>query len=201
MNTSLLFVATVLIWGTTWIAIALQIGAVPVMVSIFYRFALAGLVLLFWHDLFTTLDGNSLRGIAWAGFGTLMFSFGNMASRRNTALGTSPVTANAWGMGMGAAVLLTLILATGQPVVLPDGITYWAALAYLAVIGPVTGFTTYLLLVQKIGSARAGYAMAVFPMVALLISTLFEGYQWTWTAAAGPGCLSREPAGFPGSGR
>ena len=29
----------------------------------------SGLVLLFWHDLFTTLDGNSLRGIAWAGFG------------------------------------------------------------------------------------------------------------------------------------
>ncbi|AFK56544.1 hypothetical protein TMO_b0536 (plasmid) [Tistrella mobilis KA081020-065] len=86
---------------------------------------------------------------------------------------------------MGAVVLLILILATGQPVVLPEGMTSWAALIYLAVIGSVAGFTTYLLLVQKIGSARAGYATVVFPMVALLISTLFEGYQWTWTAAAG----------------
>ncbi|MBL3572075.1 EamA family transporter, partial [Rhodovulum visakhapatnamense] len=40
MTTPVLFVLTVLIWGTTWIAIAAQVGEVPVMVSIFYRFTL-----------------------------------------------------------------------------------------------------------------------------------------------------------------
>ena len=43
---ALLFVATVLIWGSTWIAIAMQVGPVPVLVSVFYRFAVAALVLL-----------------------------------------------------------------------------------------------------------------------------------------------------------
>ena len=43
---ALLFAATVLIWGTTWIAIAMQVGPVPVLVSVFCRFAVAALVLL-----------------------------------------------------------------------------------------------------------------------------------------------------------
>lgn len=275
MNNFILFAATVLIWGTTWIAIALQVGEVPVVVSIFYRFALAallmlaglavagrlrrparwrfvvlqafclfcfnfiglynaatlipsglvsvvfslasifnavnariffgdritlrvlaagtigvaGLVLLFWQDLFTTLDARSLRGIAWAGFGTLMFSFGNMASRRNSALGISPVTANAWGMGIGAIALLALIFLTGEPMVAPQGVSYWAALIYLALIGSVVGFTTYLMLVKRLGSAKAGYATVVFPVIALGISTFFEGFHWTPTAISGV-CLT-----------
>jgi drug/metabolite transporter (DMT)-like permease len=41
-----LYLCTVLIWGTTWIAIHFQIGATPVLLSIFYRFALAGILFL-----------------------------------------------------------------------------------------------------------------------------------------------------------
>ncbi|HSX89137.1 MAG TPA: EamA family transporter, partial [Pseudomonas sp.] len=40
MNLSL-YLLTVLIWGTTWIAIKLQLGEVAVAASIVYRFALA----------------------------------------------------------------------------------------------------------------------------------------------------------------
>ena len=46
MNNITLFTTTVLIWGTTWIAIAAQISEVPIIVSIFFRFALAGLIML-----------------------------------------------------------------------------------------------------------------------------------------------------------
>lgn len=271
MNTVFLFVSTVLIWGTTWIAIALQVGYAPVVVSIFYRFALAGIVmilglavmgrlkrpahwrfvivqalclfcfnfvglynatalipsglvsvvfslasifnavnariffgeriaprviaagmvgamglaLLFWNDLVVAFDANTLRGIVWAAFGTMLFSLGNMASRKNNMLGVSPVTANAWGMGIGAIALFALIVATRMPVVVPGGGVYWGAMIYLSVIGSVVGFTTYLLLVQKAGSARAGYATVVFPLVALLISTFVEGFEWTLSAGVG----------------
>src|SRR5690349_552966 len=41
----LLYVVTVLIWGTTWIAIKWQLGDVPPPVSIAYRFWLASAVL------------------------------------------------------------------------------------------------------------------------------------------------------------
>lgn len=271
MSTPVLFVATVLIWGTTWIAIAAQVGEVAVTVSIFYRFALAGavmltglvvlgrlhwparwrfvimqalclfclnfiglymatslipsglvsvifslasifnsvnarlffgdrisrrtvlagglgvggLVLLFWNDLAVTADLAALQGIGWALLGTMFFSLGNMASRRNSMLGITPVTANAWGMAIGAMCLLLIVTLTGQPLGLPDRGSYWIALAYLAVIGSVIGFTTYLMLVTRIGSAKAGYATVLFPIIALTASTMLEGYQWTALAVCG----------------
>ncbi len=40
-----LYLLTVLIWGTTWIALKLQLGVVAIPVSIVYRFALAAVVL------------------------------------------------------------------------------------------------------------------------------------------------------------
>lgn len=273
MHSALLFAVTVLIWGTTWIAIAAQVGEVPVMLSILLRFALAGalmllglaavgrlarpgvwryvvvqalclfclnfiglyeasglitsglvalvfslasifnainariffgdpvtartvlagatgaagLALIFWQDLVSGFDLNTAEGIAWAVFGTLMFSLGNMASRRNGELGITPVTANAWGMPIGALGLAVLLALSAQPVRLTGDPVYWAALAYLAVVGSVGGFTTYLLLVARIGSARAGYATVLFPVVALAISTAVEGYSWSPTALAGAG--------------
>ena len=46
--TSLLYALTVAIWGTTWIALKLQLGSVPIPWSIAYRFALAAVVLFAW---------------------------------------------------------------------------------------------------------------------------------------------------------
>ncbi|MEP1698816.1 MAG: DMT family transporter [Paracoccaceae bacterium] len=271
VNSAVLLVVTVLIWGTSWIALALQIGPVPVSVSVFYRIALAaillilalaatrrlvlpaqwrfvilqaiclfslnfvalynaaalipsgllsvvfslasifnalnarvffgdkitlrvvlagllgvsGLVLVFWDSLAVSFDPDTVRGVGWALLGAMIFSWGNMASRRNSATGTTPIIANAWGMSIGAGVLLVLALATRQPLVVPTDPTYLAALLYLAVFASVIGFTTYLMLVSQIGSAQAGYATVVFPVVALVISTFFEGYEWTASAVIG----------------
>lgn len=44
MNLSL-YIVTVLIWGTTWIAIKWQLGSVPPPVSIAWRFWLASTVM------------------------------------------------------------------------------------------------------------------------------------------------------------
>lgn len=48
MNNLTLYLAAVLIWGSTWLAITFQLGKVPPEVSVAYRFALAGLILLGW---------------------------------------------------------------------------------------------------------------------------------------------------------
>ena len=48
MNTAFLYVTTVLIWGSTWYAITLQLGVVDPVVSVAYRFALAAAVLMAW---------------------------------------------------------------------------------------------------------------------------------------------------------
>ena len=47
------------------------------------------------------------------------------------------------------------------------------------------GFTAYLMLVGRIGPERAAYCTVLFPIVALAVSTVFEGYQWTALAVVG----------------
>ena len=61
MNLSL-YLLTVLIWGTTWIALKLQLGEVAIPVSIFYRFALAALVLFAFLLLSRRLQPVNRRG-------------------------------------------------------------------------------------------------------------------------------------------
>lgn len=47
--TASLYTLVVLIWGTSWYALKLQLGPVPIVLSLVYRFALAGLLLLAWQ--------------------------------------------------------------------------------------------------------------------------------------------------------
>lgn len=61
MNLSL-YLATVLIWGTTWIAIKWQVGIVDLTVSIAYRFALAALVLFAFLLMRGSLQSMDRRG-------------------------------------------------------------------------------------------------------------------------------------------
>ncbi|MNL53260.1 putative DMT superfamily transporter inner membrane protein [compost metagenome] len=88
-------------------------------------------------------------------------------------------------MSYGAVVLLILVAVTGTPIVAPPDGTYLAALAYLSVIGSVVGFTTYLMLVSRIGSQKAAYATVLFPVVALTLSSLYEDYHFTSLALLG----------------
>ena len=48
MNNLFLYIITVLVWGSTWIAIEAQLGSVAPEVSVFYRFLLASSLLLSW---------------------------------------------------------------------------------------------------------------------------------------------------------
>ena len=85
------------------------------------------------------------------------------------------------------SLALALIALTGTPMVAPPDARYLWAMLYLAVVGSVIGFTTYLMLVARIGSARAAYATVLFPIVALALSTTYEGYAWHWQGVLGLG--------------
>jgi len=72
---------TVLIWGSTWIGIKMQLGLVEPVVSVTYRFALAALILLVWcrlRGLNMRYDLHQhgfmfLQGILLFGFNYLLF--------------------------------------------------------------------------------------------------------------------------------
>lgn len=46
MSIIFLYLLTIMIWGSTWFAITLQLGQVDPIVSVFYRFSLASIILL-----------------------------------------------------------------------------------------------------------------------------------------------------------
>lgn len=100
-------------------------------------------------------------------------------------MGLHPLTTNGWAMLIGASVLTLGSVAAGLPLMPGTTPRYLGALAYLAVPGSVIGFTSYLMLVGRIGPERAAYCTVLFPFVALTVSTLFEGYRWSPLAALG----------------
>ena len=56
---------------------------------------------------------------------------------------------------------------------------------YLTVFGSVIAFWAYLTLLGRIGAHRAGYTSVMFPVVALVLSMIFEGLVLDATFMAG----------------
>ena len=75
--------------------------------------------------------------------------------------------------------------AMSGPPVLPKDPLYWLGAGWLALAGSVVTFPLYFKLVREIGASRAAYNSVVVVVLAMLISTLLEGYRWTGLAVAG----------------
>ncbi len=74
MSNTMLYILTVLIWGTTWIAINYQLGDVHPEASIVYRFALASFTLFaFAWIKKLPLKFNKIQHIRFAAFGMALF--------------------------------------------------------------------------------------------------------------------------------
>ncbi|MCW8884071.1 MAG: DMT family transporter [Motiliproteus sp.] len=266
--TAALYLATLFIWGGSWLAIKFQAGPVPIPVAVFHRFLLAallmmllmvlfrrlqkasvsdhgffllqacclfsfnfmafyaathyiasglvavvmstatlfnamhgrifwgsattlgfrlgaplgilGLLLLFWTDLQSSQwSADALLGIGYALLGTWLFSLGNMVSVRHANRGIQPATSNAWGMIYGCVILLLIIILRAGPWVWDGSVHYLGGLAYLSILASVVGFSTYLMLVNRIGANNAAYVLVATPVIALTLSNLYEGYQWS----------------------
>lgn len=271
---ALLYILVVVIWGTTWIAIYMQQGVVSVPVSIFWRFAvaavvmlvtllalgrlkrialkdhlfcvlqgacvfgfnffcfyhaaayissglesvifsmavlfnafnnmlffrkkpsprvlpaaalgIAGIIALFWHDLVATqLAPSLLIGIGLSALGTFGFSLGNMISARHQSRGLEMLSTNTYAMFYGTAIMGLVALASGESFMPDFSARYIGSLLYLAIFGSVIAFGAYFTLVGRIGASQAAYSTLLFPLVALSLSTVYEGYVWHANAVLG----------------
>ena len=117
--------------------------------------------------------------------GTLIASLGNMAAVANTERGLPVVAVNAHAMACAAVLAILIALVIGKELAFSLRADYVLSLLYLAVFGSAIAFGCYLALLRLIGAARASYSSVLFPIVALLISTIFEGFRWTLLAAIG----------------
>ncbi|MCK7610633.1 DMT family transporter [Roseibium sediminicola] len=150
----------------------------------------AGIGLMFWPKLVgAEFNTDAAFGLALCVGGTLSFCFGNMLSADSQRKGIGVTPATAWGMVYGMIFLGLFSALRGQSFAVELSLPYLGSLVYLAVVASVIAFASYLTLLGRIGSARAGYATVMFPVVALTLSTIFEGYQWTPVAAAGLVCV------------
>ncbi len=116
-------------------------------------------------------------GCVLALLGALAASFGNMASQGAQKRGLPIVQSNAWGMFYGGGLSAISSVVAGHAFAFDFSTGYVVSLAYLTVFGSIIAFGAYLTLLGRIGAHKAGYAMVMFPVVALILSLLFEGLQ------------------------
>ena len=268
------FIIPCLIWGSTWFAIKFQLGQVDPLVSVSYRFLIAGLLLMafsafrklnlrytfgehllmalqgmilfgfnYWlvylaeenlasgvvaiifsFSIFTNIFfnylllkgkirkevmGGAVLGIAGTllifshelqgaeqmsiGYQAMLFCFGsivlaslgNILSKYNQTRKLPVVQTNAFSMTYGSLFMMLMVPLSGKSFAFEASFPYVASLLYLSLFGSIVAFTLYLKLVGDIGPDRAGYTTLVAPVIALIISSFFENYQWGIAAALG----------------
>ncbi|WP_299976358.1 EamA family transporter [Desulfobacula sp.] len=274
MRNIILYIITVLVWGSTWLAIKYQLGSVDPMVSVIYRFGLAAALLMlfcyvkglnlkfslkehlfmallgvllfsvnYWlvyvAELYLTsglvavifssivfmniangsiflgaaverkmiigavfgiigivmifmpeieafdLSDKGVFGLSIGFISVLLASFGNITSARNTRNNIPVIQANAFGMGYGTILLALIALILGKEFSFTVSIPYISSLLYLSVFGSIIAFGSYLTLIGAIGADKASYAIMLVPLVALILSSFFEGYSWNFSAVLG----------------
>lgn len=137
---------------------------------------MAGVVVLFWPEVSNvSLSDRTLIGASFCLSGALLASFGNMVSHRAQGRGLPVLQANAWGMLYGTLITAAVAWRKGLPFNFEYTFSYVSSLLYLAIFGSIVAFGCYLKLVGQIGPAKAGYAVVMFPVVAFVLSVLFEG--------------------------
>ena len=130
-------------------------------------------------------DRGAMTGLALCVAATLCFCSGNIISAASQKRGIPVLSSTAWGMLYGTCLLLAISLARAQPLIVEWSVRYLAALVWLAVVASVIAFAAFLTLIGRTSAARAGYMTVLFPVVALGVSTLVEGYRWTPLAVLG----------------
>ena len=146
----------------------------------------AGVALLFLPELAQARGGGAATyGVAFGLGATVIASGGNLIAQRNQRAGIPTLAGNCWGMAYGALVAAVAASVQGAEWTFDAQPGYIVSLAYLALFGSVIAFGAYLTLLRRIGATRAAYTAVATPVIALALSTLFEGYRWTWVGALG----------------
>ena len=129
--------------------------------------------------------GNVAAGVAFALAATALATGGNLIAVRNHRAGLPLFPATAWGMLYGAAVAAVIATVQGDGWSFDTRAPYVLSLLYLAAFGSVVAFAAYLTLLGRIGAGRSSYVGVSTPVVAMLLTTFFEGYRWAWPAVLG----------------
>ena len=131
------------------------------------------------------ITGNAALGLMFTVGAVALSCIGSLIASRNSAAGLPLWSALGWGMLYGALCSAGVVLAMGQPLLLPAAPDFWLALAYLAFFGSGIAFACFLVLQDRWGPGQASMVGVAVPVVALGISAVLEGYRPGALALAG----------------
>jgi drug/metabolite transporter (DMT)-like permease len=140
---------------------------------------MVGIIIIFNDEIFNfTLSKGTHVGLFLALLGTFCASTGNMVHQRNLNNNFPLIPTIAYAMLYGSLVTLLITQIKGTELLFEYSVRYIASLAYLSIVGSIFAFIFYLKLLEKVGAGRAGFVGVVMPVLALLISTIFEDLEW-----------------------
>lgn len=159
------------------------------------RFAVGGLIaalgagLLFANEIGASraTPGQVAAGLGFTLLGLMGASVANVYQARPRIAHLPLFSLLAWSMAAGAAFDILIALAVAGAPTFDPAPTYWLGLLYLALAASVLCFSLYFPVVRNIGPGRAAYSSVLVPIIAMALSTAFEGYRWSPVAAAGAG--------------
>jgi drug/metabolite transporter (DMT)-like permease len=162
----------------------------------------AGVAMIFAPEFAAVKSGaDTLRGALFTVGAVALSAVGSLLASRNATHRLPFWPTIGWGMVYSAGLSALVLFASGQAVVLPSPLaapSWWLSLGYLAIAGSVIAFACYLKLQERVGPGAAATVGVMTPVLALVISALFEGFRpvaLTWLgvalAVAGNGLILR----------
>ena len=138
-----------------------------------------GLLFIFYDEIINfELSKSTSVGILLGVLATYFASIGNLISEYTSKIKLNVVAVTGYGMLYGSITLLIYLLMTGTELNFDFSYRYIISLLYLSIFGSVFGFILYLSVIKNIGANDAAYIAIIMPLIALIISTIFEGMTW-----------------------
>tara|TARA_B100000767_G_scaffold21614_1_gene19330 strand:+ start:759 stop:1640 length:882 start_codon:yes stop_codon:yes gene_type:complete len=138
-----------------------------------------GIIIIFNNEIFNfNITNGTHIGLLLALLGTFSASTGNMIYQRNLNNNFPLIETLAYAMLYGSIITFLITQIKGTELLFEYSFSYIASLTYLSIVGSIFAFIFYLKLIEKVGPGRAGYVGVVMPVIALLISTIFENLEW-----------------------
>jgi drug/metabolite transporter (DMT)-like permease len=149
--------------------------------------ALIGVVMMVAHEarISTEDPGFVLFGLVLTFGGIMGASISNVMQASSYAKSQDIIVLVAWAMLWGAIGDAALAWATVGPPVWDPRPSYLGGILFLGILGSVVTFPLYFGIIRQVGAGPAAWSSVLIPVIAMALSTLFEGYQWTWLAAGG----------------
>jgi len=147
---------------------------------------IVGIGLVFQQELFFfSLSSENSYALLLAIIAAVLASLGNITSAFLQKNKLPVIQTIAFAMFYGPLFMLILCFLLGKPFDFDLSYSYIGSLVYLTIFGSIIAFSSYLTLLGNIGADKSAYVTLVIPVIALILSTVFEDYVWNLSSLIG----------------